>query len=58
MALKYGFRVETVNPEDTSVLGGKLSRSLGLDIHTASAYAVALRYLSEETFQRLLSFEI
>jgi IS605 OrfB family transposase len=58
MALKYGFKVETVNPENTSVLGGKLSRILGLDIHTSSAYAVALRYLSEETFQRLLSLEI
>jgi IS605 OrfB family transposase len=58
MALKYGFKVELINPNNTSKLGEKLSRSLGLDVHTASAYAVALRYLNEKTFQRLLSLEI
>jgi hypothetical protein len=51
-------RLRLVNPADTSVLGGKLSNTFCLDVHTSSAYMVAPRYLNQEAFKRLLSLEI
>jgi len=45
MALKYGFKVYLVDPSYTSVVGDYLSRELGLDKHTASAYMLTARYL-------------
>ncbi|MEM1830244.1 MAG: hypothetical protein QXJ97_01785 [Desulfurococcaceae archaeon] len=45
MALKHGFKVYLVDPSYTSVVGGYLSRELGLDKHTASAYMLTAKYL-------------
>ena len=45
MAMKYGFKVYLVNPAHTSKVGEKLGKELGLDKHTASAYALTLKYL-------------
>lgn len=42
-ALKHGFEVYLVDPRNTSVAGEVLGRRLGLDRHTGSAYAVAVR---------------
>ncbi|MEM1777989.1 MAG: hypothetical protein QXU96_01305 [Ignisphaera sp.] len=44
-ALKYGFKVYLVYPAYTSVVGGFLSRELGLDKHTTSAYMLTAKYL-------------
>ena len=41
--LKHGFDVYLVNPAKTSVAGEVIGRRLGLDKHTSSAYATALR---------------
>lgn len=41
--LKHGFDVYLVNPAKTSVAGEVIGKRLGLDKHTASAYATALR---------------
>ena len=54
MAWKYGYKVYLVNPSYTSKLAEKLKNSFGLDIHTTSAYTLALRYLNPETFRKLL----
>ncbi len=54
MALKYGYKVYLVNPSYTSKLAEKLKNSFGLDIHTTSAYTLALRFLNPETFRKLL----
>ncbi|MEM3923733.1 MAG: hypothetical protein QXZ48_05505 [Zestosphaera sp.] len=45
MALKHGFKVYLVDPSNTSVVGSYLSRELGLDKHTASAYMLTAKYL-------------
>jgi len=45
MSMKYGFKVYLVNPAYTSKLGESIGRELGLDRHTASAYALILKYL-------------
>ena len=58
MAWKYGFRVYLVNPNNTSKLADKLKNSFYLDIHTTSAYTVALRYLNSETFRKLLKKDV
>jgi len=42
MALKRGFRVFLVNPSGSSKLGRELSRGLGLDVHSSSAFVIGL----------------
>jgi len=54
MALKYGFKIYLVNPSYTSRLAEKIRDRFGLDKHTVSAYLLGLRYLSPETYKRLL----
>ena len=46
MALKRGFRVYLVNPAYTTRKAKEMHNQLGLDVHTVSAYILALRYLS------------
>ena len=58
MAWKYGFRVYLVNPNNTSKLAEKFKSFFGLDIHTTSAYTLALRYLNPEMFKRLLKKDV
>ncbi len=58
MAWKYGFRVYLVNLNNTSKLAEKFKDSFGLDIHTTSAYTLALRYLNPETFRKLLRKDV
>ncbi len=58
MAWKYGFRVYLVNPNRTSKLAERLKDSFGLDIHTTSAYTLAVRYLNPETFRKLLKKDV
>lgn len=41
----YGLKTSYVDPANTSKIGEKLMRKLGVDIHTASAYVIALRGL-------------
>ncbi|MEM4629962.1 MAG: hypothetical protein QXL83_08365 [Zestosphaera sp.] len=45
MALKYGFKACLVDPSYTSAVDNYLSRELGLDKHTASAYMLTAKYL-------------
>ncbi len=52
-ALKHGFRVYLVNPNNASKLAEKLKNSFYLDRHTTSAYTLALRFLNPETFRKL-----
>jgi len=54
MALKYGFKVYLVNPSYTSKLAEKFKDKLGLDKHTTSAYLLGIKYISPETFNKLL----
>jgi len=42
---RYGGKLHFVNPAYASVDAIPLSRKLGLDVHTTSAYLIALRYL-------------
>ncbi len=58
MALKYGFRVYLVNPNNTSELAEKLKNSFYLDRHATSAYTLALSYLNPETFRKLLKKKV
>ena len=58
MALKYGYNVYLVNPSYTSKLAEKLKNSFYLDIHTTSAYTLAVRYLNPETFRKLLKKKV
>jgi len=44
-ALRYGFRILFVNPKGSSKEARKIHKKLGLDIHTASAYIIAIRGL-------------
>lgn len=53
MALKYGFKVNLVNPAYTSKIGEKLGKELGFDKHTTSAYLVALKALQSENYKLL-----
>ena len=53
MAYKYGFKVYLVNPNNTSKIAEKFKDAFCLDKHTASAYMLALKYLSPETFRKL-----
>lgn len=46
MALRRGFRAFLVNPAYTTKEAKKIHTQLGLDIHTTSAYLLALRYLN------------
>ena len=39
----YGIKTSYVNPANTSKIGEKLMRKLGVDRHTASAYVIALK---------------
>jgi IS605 OrfB family transposase len=55
MALKYGFKVYLVSPRYTSKLAENIRDWFGLDIHTISAYTLALKYLNKETFKKLLN---
>ena len=41
----YGMKTSYVNPANTSKISEKLTRKLGVDRHTASAYVIALRGL-------------
>ncbi len=41
----YGLKASYINPANTSKIGEKLMRKLGVDRHTASAYVIALRGL-------------
>jgi len=55
-APQYGLRTYYANPAYTSKLAELLARDLGLDKHTASAYILALEYLSlnpRELYQNL-----
>jgi len=45
MSMKHGFKVYLANPAYTTKIGEKIGRELGLDRHTASAYALILKYL-------------
>ena len=56
MSLKYGFKVYLVNPAYTSKIGGKLGKELGLDKHTASAYALIVKTLQPKVFKILKSY--
>lgn len=58
MAMKYGFKIYLVNPEYTSKLAEKINRCFGLDRHTTSAYILAVKYLSPETFKKLMKKDI
>ncbi|RLE63851.1 MAG: hypothetical protein DRJ47_08930 [Thermoprotei archaeon] len=51
MAMKYGFKVYLVNPAYTSKVGEKLGKELGIDKHTASAYALAVKTLQANVFK-------
>ncbi len=44
-ALRMGFEVYLVDPSYTSKLGEKIQKFLGIDIHIASAYLLALKFL-------------
>jgi len=55
MAYKYGFKVYLINPGYTSKLAEKIKDWFKLDRHTVSAYTLALKYLSLETFRKLLN---
>jgi len=55
MAYKYGFKVYLVNPGYTSKLAEKIKDWFKLDVHTTSAYTLALKYLNPETFRKLLN---
>jgi IS605 OrfB family transposase len=55
MAMKYGFKVYLVSPGYTSKLAERIRDWFGLDIHTISAYTLALKYLNKETFKKLLN---
>jgi len=55
MAMKYGFKVYLVNPSYTSKMAMEIKQWFGLDKHTVSAYTLALKYLSLETFRKLLN---
>ena len=46
MALRRGFKVYLVNPANTSKNAKRIHKMLGLDVHTASAYLLALRHLN------------
>ena len=43
---RYSGRLHFINPAYTSIDAIPLSRKLGLDVHTTSAYLLALRYLN------------
>ena len=58
MAWEYGFKVYLVNPNNTSKLAEKLKNSFYLDVHTVSAYTLALRYLNLKTFRKLLKKDV
>ena len=49
MVKKRGGRFITINPAYASIDALPLSKRLGLDIHTASAYLLAIRYLNPRT---------
>jgi len=49
MAMKYGFKVYLVNLSYKSKIAEKIKSEYGLDRHTASAYILALKYLSPES---------
>ena len=38
----YGLKTSYVDPANTSKIGEKLAKKLGIDKHTASAYVIAL----------------
>ncbi len=56
MAMKYEFKVYLVNPSYTSKVGEKLGKELGLDKHTASAYALIVKTLQPKVFKILKSY--
>jgi|GEM_PF-7110984 len=55
IAWKYGFKVYLVDPAYTSKLAEKINEYFGLDVHTVSAYTLALKYLSPAIFKKLLN---
>jgi len=55
MAYKYGFKIYLVNPRYTSKLAEKIKEWLKLDIHTTSAYTLAIKFLNPATFKKLLN---
>jgi len=58
-AMRYGFRILFVNPKNSTKEAKKIHRKLGFDIHTASAYIIALRGLkilkNNGNFQNILT---
>ena len=45
MALKRGFKVFLVNPSNTSKIANQIRKTLGLDVHTTSAYILAQKFM-------------
>lgn len=45
LAERCGCKLVGINPAYTSVIGRFIARDLGVDVHTASAFALGLRYL-------------
>ena len=50
---KYGGKLHFINPAYASIDAAPLAKKLGLDIHTTSAYLLALRYLKSMNVQCL-----
>ncbi len=46
MALKRGFKVYLVNPANTSKVAKRIRRTLGLDVHSTSAYVLAQKFIN------------
>jgi len=53
--LKHGFNVYLVNPANTSDAGEIIGKRLGLDKHTSSAYAIAIRGINALKCSQTLS---
>ena len=61
-AMRYGFKILFVNPKNSTKEAKKIYRKLGFDVHTASAYIIALRGLkilkNNENFQNTLTTQM
>jgi len=55
MALKRGFKVFLVSPVNTSKIARKIHSKLGLDVHTASAYILAKKFINTHKRSQILT---
>ena len=56
MAMKYGFKVYFIDPAYITKRGEKLGKELGLDKHSAPAYALLIKALYPEVFKILKNY--